>query len=275
MGIFSNYIYLGSEQFLARLTPGRILLKITFLITFFSVYAINYSIVCPKTLPRKNLITFFVAMFFMLFLFAGIRYFLDEILVYNIFGFHNYYESTRAFGYYVFDNSYYAVKALLFSTLIYLLFMYLNNKDKTHNVELEQKKVIFDNQLRKLLNHVKDETLEQTIISQINKKLTIKVGKTVSFVPIDTIKYILASGSYVDIKTIDKSYVLRTSLDGILKEINDKNFIRIHRSTIINIDFVDKIIYSDHGEIDTKMKDGNLFRVSNSYKKDYLKLVGI
>ncbi|MDY8134538.1 LytTR family DNA-binding domain-containing protein [Aquimarina sp. 2201CG5-10] len=274
MEVFSNYVYMGSEKFLDNLRPGRILLKITFFITFFSVYTINYKVICPKTLPKKNLITFFVAIFLMLFLFAGIRYTLDEIIVYNIFGFHNYYEDKRVFGYYVFDNSYYAIQALLFSTLMYLFFMYVKNKDKAHTMEIEQKTSIFENQLRLLLSDVKDETLEQNIISQFNKKLIIKVGKEASLVPIDTIKYISASGSYVDVKTIDKSYVLRTSLDGVLKDINDKKFVRIHRSTIVNIDYIDKLIYSNHGEIDTKMKDGTLFRVSNSYKKEYLKLIG-
>lgn len=274
MGMFSNYVYLGSEKFISYLKPGRILLKITFLITFFSIYAINYKIVCPQTLQKRNLVTFFVAIVFMLFLFAGIRYVLDEIIVYNIFGFHNYFEDKRTFGYYVFDNSYYAIKALLFSTLMFLFFMYIKNKDKVHNQEIEQKTAVFEKQLHQLLNQVKDETVEQHVISRFNKKLIVKVGKEASLVPIDSIKYITASGSYVDVKTDNKSYVLRTSLDGILKDIDDKKIVRIHRSTVINIDYVDKLIYSNHSEIDTRMKDGTLFRVSNSYKKEYLKLIG-
>ncbi|WP_299443698.1 LytTR family DNA-binding domain-containing protein [uncultured Aquimarina sp.] len=274
MGIFSSYVYLGSERFLNNLKPGRILLKITFFITFFSVYTINYNVICPRTLPKKNLVAFFIAIVGMLLVFAGMRYTLEEIIVYNIFGFHNYYEDKRVFWFYVFDNSYYAIQALLFSTLIYLFFMYIKNKDKAHTEEIERKTSIFENQLRTLLSHVKDETIGHSIISQFNKKLIIKVGKEATLVPIDTIQYITASGSYVDIKTIDKSYVLRTSLDGVLKDIDDKKFIRIHRSTIINIDYIDKLIYSNHGEIDTKMKDETLFRVSNSYKKEYLKLIG-
>lgn len=275
MDFFGNYVYLGSERFLNNLTPGKMLLKVTFLITFFSVYAIHYRIICPRTLPKKNKIIFLSAVVFMIFVFAGIRYTLDEILVYHIFGFHNYYPNTRVFGFYIFDNSFYALKALLFSTLMYLFFMYIKNKEEAHTLEMEHKRVVFGNQLRTLLNHVKDETLEQNIIAQLNKKLTIRTGKTVSFVPVDSITYVLASGSYVDIHTINKSYVLRTSLDGILKDIDDKNFVRIHRSTIINIDFIDKLLYSDHGEIDAKMKDDKLFRISNSYKKEFLKLMGV
>lgn len=274
MGIFSNYVYLGHERFLDNFTPGKILLKITFLITFFSVYTINYTFICPRTLPQKNRTIFFGAVFLMLFVFAGIRYFMEEILVFHIFGFHNYYEDKRVFWFYVFDNSSYAIQALLFSTLMYLFFMYIKNKDKVHIAEIEQKTSAFEKQLRKLLTHIKDETVEQGVLAQFNKKIAVKVGKEASLVSLDSIKYITASGSYIDIKTTGKSYVLRKSLEAILKDMDDKKFIRIHRSTIINIDYVEKLIYSDHGEIDTKMKDGNLFRVSNSYKKEYLELIG-
>lgn len=275
MSVFSSYIYQGSGTFFNNLKPGRILLKITFFIAFFSVYAINFKVVCPKTLSQKTKGAFLIAIIGLIFTFSGIRYLLDEIIVYNIFGFHNYYEKTRVFGFYVFDNTYYAIQAILFSSLMYLFFKYIENKDKNHKIEMQQRQVVFDDQLSKLIGNVKNETLEHSLISQINKKLKVKVGKTVSFVPINTIICILASGSYVDIKTIEKQYVLRTSLNDILDEINNKGFIRIHRSTIVNTSFVDKLVYSDHGEVDAKMKDGTLFRVSNSYKKEFLNKMGV
>lgn len=274
MDLFSNYVYGGSERFFTNILSGRILLKVTLHISFFSIYAINYAIICPRTLSRKNKFFFFSSILIMILLFAGIRYFLEEILIYQITGRHNYYETKRVFGYYVFDNSYYALKALIFSTLMYLLFVFIRNKDEAHYMEMEQKRTIFERQLQTLLSQVKDDTLDKSTFPKFNKKLTIKVGKTASLVPIDIIKYISASGSYVDIRTIDKPYVLRKSLDRMLVDIDDKRFVRIHRSTIVNIDFVDKLIYSNHGEVDTKMKDGTLFRVSNSYKKEYLKLIG-
>lgn len=275
MGFFSSYVYLEPEQFLNNFKPGRILLKVTFLIVFFSIYAINFIIVSPKTLHLKSKITFFIAVVLMVLLFAFIRYILEEIIVYNIFGFHNYFEKKRVLGFYVFDNTLYALQAIILSTLMYLFFKYIENKDIKHKLEIEHKQVVFDNQLNKLINHVKNETSDSNVLSQINKKITIKVGKSVSFVSINTISSISASGSYIDIKTINKNYVLRSSLDKILTEIDDWSFVRIHRSTIINIDFVDKLLYSDYGEVDVKMKNGTLFRVSNSYKKEFLKRIGI
>lgn len=140
MDVFGRYVSIGHEAFVKNLLPLGIIYKITFYITFFSVYAINVNFVCPKTLERKNLFFFVLGLFSLFFVFPGIRYFLEEIIVYSIWGVHNYYEQSRTFWFYIFDNSYYSVKVILFSTFIYLLFIFLKNKNKIHQLELEQQK---------------------------------------------------------------------------------------------------------------------------------------
>ncbi|MCB0464317.1 MAG: LytTR family transcriptional regulator, partial [Aequorivita sp.] len=54
-----------------------------------------------------------------------------------------------------------------------------------------------------------------------------------------------------------------------------KQMLRIHRSTIINTAYLDKVIHSNFGEIDVKMKDGLLFRVSKSYRKEFQQNLGL
>jgi len=61
----------------------------------------------------------------------------------------------------------------------------------------------------------------------------------------------------------------------LLSKINNKDFVRIHRSTIINTRHLLEIINSYFGEIDVKMKDQKLFRVSKSYRKEFLKVLGL
>jgi sensor histidine kinase YesM len=144
MDVFRNYVTGGFDYFMENFTLGGILYKITFYATFFGVYAINFLIICPRTLPKKNLVGFALGQVSLIFIFAGIRYFIEEILVYNLTGYHNYGERTRRFWYYIFDNSYYSLKVILFSTFIYLLFMYLRNQQKIHELKLEQQKAELD-----------------------------------------------------------------------------------------------------------------------------------
>ena len=140
MNIFRKYVTLGHETFIKQFDIFGIVLTTTYFITFFSVYALNIKVIAPKTLEKKNIIYFFLGLISLFFVFPAIRYFLEEVILYSITGFHNYSEQSRTFWYYIFDNSYYSLKVILFSTFIYLLFVFLKNKDKIYLLELEQQK---------------------------------------------------------------------------------------------------------------------------------------
>lgn len=106
-------------------------------------------------------------------------------------------------------------------------------------------------------------------------KIPVKQGNKTALVDPKDILYILASGYYAEIYTEDKKYVLRESLNN-LEEILDENvFTRVHRSTILNLNYVKEIIHSDYSEIDAKMKDDKLLRISKSHKKEFLEKIGI
>lgn len=109
------------------------------------------------------------------------------------------------------------------------------------------------------------------------KKINIKSGNKIYFLEPDSIKYITASGYYIEIFTEDnKKFLLRESLASIHSRINSNKFIRVHRSTIINSDFIEEIISSNYGETDVKIKDTKAtFKVSKGYKKDFQEYMGV
>lgn len=131
-----------------------------------------------------------------------------------------------------------------------------------------------ESNFQKLLQYIEAEKIGKTITTS-KSKLPVKIGNTVSFINYSDIQYILASGSYIEICTLDKKHVLRDSLQNIMDEMESKQMLRIHRSTIINTNFLDKVIHSNYGEIDVKMKDGSLFRISKGYRKDFQKNLGV
>ncbi|WP_440120933.1 LytR/AlgR family response regulator transcription factor [Tenacibaculum sp. Ill] len=142
------------------------------------------------------------------------------------------------------------------------------------------KKVIDYKKIEKLssLDNILDLVKEKTPIEMPVKgtKINIKSGNKIIFLERNNIKYISASGYYVEIFTTDnKKYLLRESLSSIIKRLNSNLFVRIHRSTIINSNFIDEIITSNYGETDVKINDNKTFRVSKSYKKDFQELMGV
>ena len=151
-----------------------------------------------------------------------------------------------------------------------------------------------DNRIYQCINNIinhkkKDELLNiqssiKDILSLIqqkespeNKKISIKSGNKILFIETDTIKHISASGYYVEIFTTDnKMHLLRESLSSLIRRLNSQKFMRIHRSTIINSNFIDEIIVSNYGETDVKITGvKTTFRVSKGYKKEFQELMGI
>lgn len=143
MHIFDEYKKIGTDVFFNQLSLGIAYLT-TFNIAFFGTYIFNYKVVCPNTLAKKKIFQFIIGLISLFFVFAGIRYFMEEIVMYNITGFHNYSDRTRTFWFYIFDNSYYALKAGLFSSFMYFLFSYLRSLSKIHELQIEHQKAELD-----------------------------------------------------------------------------------------------------------------------------------
>lgn len=106
-------------------------------------------------------------------------------------------------------------------------------------------------------------------------RIPIKLGNKTYLLPPSNISYIIASGYYAEIYTADKKLVIRESLNNLEDILDTNNFIRIHRSTIININQIKEIVHSGYSEIDARMNDDKLLRISKSNKKQFLKLIGL
>lgn len=140
MDLFSDYIYGGSKGFLdnfrAPLNYGAVIIYIA----TFTTYALNFFIVCPYTLGKKHYARFGVGVLILIIIFGRIRYLGEEVILFHFTGVHNYFEESRKFFFYTFDNSYFAVKGILYSTLLYIFFEYVKNQSRVHQLDLDYKK---------------------------------------------------------------------------------------------------------------------------------------
>jgi len=132
---------------------------------------------------------------------------------------------------------------------------------------------IFQAKIDHLVRYIQEPSSKTQTIS--TNKLPIKLGNKVSFINTSEIKYILASGYYAEVYTSEKKHLLRESLSNLINRLVNSPFIRIHRSTIINVGFMSEVVHSNYGEVDVKMNDGKLLRISKGYKKDFQNSVGL
>lgn len=108
-----------------------------------------------------------------------------------------------------------------------------------------------------------------------NRTIPIPLKNKTIFINVEDIHYVTASNSYVEIFTKESRYVVRNTISNMMEELSDPSFFRIHRSTIVNMDCIKELINSSYGEMDVRMKDMKQFRISRTYKKEFLTKLGL
>lgn len=116
--------------------------------------------------------------------------------------------------------------------------------------------------LEKLLSNAPSSEVDQTISKD---RLVIKDSGKIHFIPLSAITWVEAYDYYVKIHTRERFFLQRKSLKK-MQSMLPENFIRVHKSSIINVDYVVSIQRSSKGEmlIDLGSEEG--VRVSRSYR---------
>lgn len=87
-------------------------------------------------------------------------------------------------------------------------------------------------------------------------RIAIRTGKKVFFLKSDEIDWIEAEGNSVRLHTGTQSHVIRASISSLESELDPEKFVRIHRSTIVNVDRVRWLEPSTHGNYRVTLHDG-------------------
>jgi two-component system LytT family response regulator len=144
--------------------------------------------------------------------------------------------------------------------------------DRVVELHLNNNSIEYEKRLKELIDHIGQPKKDNNFHSG---KIMVKLGNKIQLIPTKEIMYIQASGYYSEIFTQHKKHVLRESLANLSKHLEPYPFSRIHRSTIVNFDYIQELINSNYGELDVKMTTNIRLRVSKSYKKEFLKKLGV
>jgi len=115
----------------------------TYFLAIFAIYILNFYIFCDWFLSKKKLLFYILTIPFSLLLFTGIRYFLQEVVMFEITGMHNYAEVSREVRYYIKDNFFFGLPAIILSALSYLFWQFQQSQQQNQELLLENKKAEF------------------------------------------------------------------------------------------------------------------------------------
>ncbi|TDF41731.1 response regulator transcription factor [Alteromonadaceae bacterium M269] len=96
--------------------------------------------------------------------------------------------------------------------------------------------------------------------------LAIKDGSEVTRVPVVDIQWIDAAGDYMCVHTNNDTHIMRKTMKELEEQLDPKFFVRVHRSAIVNIKYVNKLISHISGEYHVALANGEELRVSRSYR---------
>ena len=157
-----------------------------------------------------------------------------------------------------------AIKAFEFHALDYLLKPFAQ---KRFNEALQRAK----DQLRKRPTGAFSEQL-LSLLGDISggkrflERLVVKSNGRVFFLKVEEIDWIEAAGNYVNIHIGSEAHLLRETMNSIEVRLDNKKFVRIHRSTLVNIERIKELSPLFHGDYVVTLVNGTKLTLSRSYR---------
>lgn len=105
-------------------------------------------------------------------------------------------------------------------------------------------------------------------------RLAVRTGGRIDIVRVADLDWVEGSGVYARLHVGDRQYLLRETLARLEKQLPTRRFVRIHRSTIVNLDRVRALDHLARGEYVVYLHDGTQLKLSRSYRDRLQDLLG-
>ena len=112
-----------------------------------------------------------------------------------------------------------------------------------------------------------DQDTQEQENSVTTERFAVRKGRSQHIVRTADIKWIEAEGYYAVLHTESGSFHLRRSLTRLEDELDPANFIRVHRSTIINVNHIHSLKTNDSGSQLVMLTDGKCRGVSRNGRR--------
>jgi len=164
----------------------------------------------------------------------------------------------------------YALQAFDVNALDYLLKPY--NRERFHKA-VERARAQLSNGAKgelseRLLSLLENLQPEQRYL----ERLMIKSSGRVFFLRTTEIDWIEAEGNYLRLHVGKESHLLRETMNRLAAKLDQNKFLRIHRSTLVNIERIKELQPLFSGDYVVILRDGKQLTLSRSYRDKLLEL---
>ncbi len=126
-------------------------------------------------------------------------------------------------------------------------------------------------QLTQLLTQTQGLTTTDTKAEQVtsisqNERLVIRSNGHVYLLEAADIYWVEAEGDYISVHTPQKSHLVRETMKNMEARLNKQGFQRVHRSSIVNLNYVRELISLDNGDYKIILRDDTSVKLSRNYR---------
>jgi two-component system LytT family response regulator len=166
--------------------------------------------------------------------------------------------------YVIFTTAYdqYAIKAFEKNAVDYLLKPIDQERFKLAVKRAVERMKLEQNNVGELLRSLKTDNK-----TSYDSHIFVQKSEKLINLPVEEIMFLEASGDYTILTTKNDQFVSSSGIGKLEEILNPETFIRVHRSTIININFLKEIEKHFNGGMMVKMQTGKSFPVSRTYAK--------
>jgi two-component system, LytTR family, response regulator len=158
----------------------------------------------------------------------------------------------------------YAVKAFELQALDYLLKPFDRDRftrsiERTREALQEPDHSDVEERVRRLLAQIpgRPTTAAQILIREADRAF---------FLPVDDIQRISAAGNYIEVHARGKIHLVRDTLTTFISQLDTNEFLRVHRSHVVRINFIVEMRPMFHGDYELVLRDGQTLALSRRYK---------
>src|ERR1051325_10654441 len=110
--------------------------------------------------------------------------------------------------------------------------------------------------------------------SKFLKRLTIKLTGHTILLPTDEIDWIESYGNYLKLHAGRESHLIRGTMQSLESRLDPEKFVRVHRSTIVNIEKIKEIYPRSNGDQDLVLQNGQQLMLSRKYRDRFFGALG-
>lgn len=123
------------------------------------------------------------------------------------------------------------------------------------------------------------ELMEQLLaalreVRRRTRRIAVKTTGKVVFLRSDEIDWVEAAGNYVKLHVGGEALLFRESMKNMESRLDKQQFIRIHRSAIVNMDRIRELQPWFHGEYVVLLQDGTKLMASRVFSDRLHRLIG-